>query len=373
VGVAAGLLQAGADGGVAHPTLDAWWQERGFRGDVNHLPILMIDGFFDVESRGAFEGYQALKRDGAHLVVIGAHDGAPEGTDAGHGEMQAWFDHYVRGIANGVQRHPRAQLWMSDGDREDMLAGKYVRYDASDWPVPRTRWESLRAAPDGSLSLETPAETAEQSYAAVPAAPGSSDPPNTAILGPNGVNQLADAFPAFTEMEPAQRLGLSYTTEPFASDVLAAGPASLELRLSSTAPETGIWTVISDVAPDGTAHPVASGRLLNTYPRIDPRRSLHDPRTGDVVEPYGRYDRKEPAAPGEARLYRVELWPIGNRFQRGHRLRLHVLGASAASLPSAPAVNTIRVGGRDGARLLLPVLPGSDLRTALPPLRERTG
>ena len=74
--VAAGLADAGPERGVAHPTLDAWWRERGFRGDVNHLPILMIDGFFDVESRGAFQAYQALRGDGAHLSSIGAHDGA---------------------------------------------------------------------------------------------------------------------------------------------------------------------------------------------------------------------------------------------------------------------------------------------------------
>ena len=46
----------------------------------------MVNGFFDVESRGAFQGYQELRDDGAHLVVIGAHDGAPAGTDAGYGD-----------------------------------------------------------------------------------------------------------------------------------------------------------------------------------------------------------------------------------------------------------------------------------------------
>src|SRR3954447_7119631 len=86
--VAAGLADAGLSAGN-HPMLDGWWRERSFRGDVNHLPILMVDGFYDVESRGAFEGYQALCGDGAHLLVIGAHDGAPAGTDAGAGEMGA--------------------------------------------------------------------------------------------------------------------------------------------------------------------------------------------------------------------------------------------------------------------------------------------
>src|SRR5262249_49779947 len=88
--VALGLFSAGLTE-LQHPDLDSWWLQRGFQGDVNPLPILMIDGFFDVESRGAFEAYKALKGDGAHLTVIGAHDGAPVGTDAGVGEIGAWF------------------------------------------------------------------------------------------------------------------------------------------------------------------------------------------------------------------------------------------------------------------------------------------
>src|SRR3954449_12306568 len=98
--VALGLNQAGLSG-LLHSTLDSWWKERGFRGDVNHLPTLMIDGFFDVESCGAFQGYQGLRDDGAHLVVVGGHDGAPAGTDAGLGEARSWLDRYVRDVANG--------------------------------------------------------------------------------------------------------------------------------------------------------------------------------------------------------------------------------------------------------------------------------
>jgi hypothetical protein len=335
---------------------------------VNHLPILMIDGFYDVESRGAFQAYQALRGDGAHLMVIGAHDGAPAGTDGGAGESEAWFDHYVRGLANGVERHPRVQLWLSDGDREDDLAGKFVRYDASDWPVPGTRWESLALDPapsgtarslnDGSLGLTRPSQVTEQSYPTLPSLPTNSDPPNTAIIGSSGFNTLADAFPPLTDMTLAEPLGLSYTTKPFTADVWSAGPASLELRLASTARETAVWAVLSDVSPDGTPHPVASGRLLSSYPEVDPERSLRDPRTGEIVQPYGVYDHKTPAEPGQQRLYHIEFWPIGNRFKRGHRLRLHILGASAASLSGTPAVETVQVGGRDGSRLLFPVLPG---------------
>lgn len=375
IGIVGGLADAGSNP-LMHQSLDGYWQERGMRGDVNHLPILVVNGFFDVESRGAFQAYQALRNDGAHLMVVGAHDGVPAGADGlREAEDAAWFDHYLRGIDNGIDAQPRVKLWLSDGDREDDLAGAFVRYDGADWPIPGTRWESLaldatpsgtaRSLNDGSLSLDRPAATATQSYPTIPTFPGASDQPNTAIVGPNGVNALAEAVPLLTETTLAEPLGLSYTTRPLSSAVLSAGPLSLELLLSSTASESDIWAVISDVSPDGAPHPVATGRLRTSYPNIDATRSLTDPVTGDVVQPYGIYASKSPAQIGEQRRYFVEFWPIGNRFKAGHRIRLDIFGVSAASTPAGLALNTVVVGGQNGSRLLFPVLPGSNLGEAL--------
>lgn len=360
---------------LAHPTLDGFWRERGMRGNVNHIPTLVINGFFDVESRGAFEGFRALRRDGARLMVIGAHDGAPQGTDGGTGATRDWFEHHLSGADNGVERRPEVQLWLADGGREELAAGRFVRYDGEDWPIRGTRWTSLSLDPtrsgtarslnDGSLRLAASAAAREQSYPALPSLPTNTDQPNTSLLGAGGLDALTSALPPLGDMTLAEPLGLSYTTQPLRDDVLSAGPATLDVRLASTAPETPIWAVVSDVSPDGTPHPVATGRLLSSFPGVDEARSLTDPRSGAIVQPYGRYDRKDRATPGEARRYRVELWPIGNRFRAGHRIRLHIVGASAASLPGVPAVNTVTAGGPDGSRLLLPVLPGSDLSAAL--------
>jgi uncharacterized protein len=335
----------------------------------------MIDGFFDVESRGAFQAFQALRGDGAHLVVVGAHDGAPAGTDGGLAESRGWLDHYVRGVPNGVEQHPRVQLWMSNGSRESDLGGRFVRYDSSDWPVPGTQWVPLALDPaksgtahslnDGTLSLGSPQRAARQSYPAVPTLPSNTDPPNTAIVGGFGINQLANAFPPLTEMTLTEPIGLSYTSRALRAPISAAGPLDLDVRLSSTAPATPIWGVVSDVSPDNVAHPLMAGRLLSSYPNIDRARSLVDPQTGAVVQPYGVYSHASPGGVLHSRLYHVELWPIGNRFEAGHRIRLDFVGASGASRPGVPAVNTIEVGGSSGSRLLFPVLPGSDLRAAL--------
>jgi putative CocE/NonD family hydrolase len=349
-----GLLGTGVSA-LTHDTLDSYWRQRGFQGDVNHLPILMIDGFFDVESRGAFQAYQALRGDGARLEVIGAHDSAPKGTDGGVADMQTWFDHYLRGAA--LPDQPRVRLWMSDGDREDDLAGDFVRYDGADWPVPGTTWQNLHLGAGGTLTTTRPKRSASESYPQVSSFALNSDPYNTAIAGSAGLNALTTAFPVLSDMTVAEQLGRSYTTAPLKAPLLSAGPAAVDLRLASTAPQTNIWVVISDVWPNGTPHPIAAGRLNSDFPKVDRDRSLRDPRTGAIVQPYGRFDQRDPATIGRARTYYVEIWPIGNRFRTGHRIRLTVLGSSDASEPSAPGLDTITVGGHRGSRLLLPVLP----------------
>jgi putative CocE/NonD family hydrolase len=364
-----------------NPTTTSYWDARSFQGDVNDIPILMVDGFFDVESRGAFQAFQALRDGGAHLYVVGAHDGVPAGTGGDSSERAAWFHRYLRDVANGVEDHPRVSLWLADGRREDLLAGTFVRVDADDWPVPGTQWEALALDParsgsatsinDGTLTLGTAATIATQLYPAVPSLPTATDPPTTSLLAANGAagfsgNDLARAFPALTNMTIPEKLGLSYTTAPLAADVVSAGPASLEIDLAGATGATDIWAIISDVSPEGAANPVAVGRLRTDYPNIDPARSLIDPQTGWVVQPYGIFDTADPPAPGAYRPYHVEFWPIGNRFKAGHRIRLHVVGVSAYYLETTPSMNLVRVGGPGGSRLLLPVLPGSDLHTALP-------
>ena len=137
----------------------------------------MIDGFFDVESRGAFEAYQRCAATAPPARRRGARRRAG-GHRWGRRRDAAWFDRYVRGVDNGVEQHPRVQLWIADGDREDLLGGDFVRYDAADWPVPGTRWARWRSTRrssgtahsinDGSLGLRSPART---TYAVLPGGP----------------------------------------------------------------------------------------------------------------------------------------------------------------------------------------------------------
>ena len=119
-----------------------------------------------------------------------------------------------------------------------------MRHDGADWPIPGTRWRTLRLGPAARSTADAAGGHAIESYPQVPSLPGDSDPYNSAIAGLHDTNI-------------SQRLGRSYTTAPLRHDMLSAGPAALDVRLSSTAPQTNIWAVVSDVWPDGTPHPMA--------------------------------------------------------------------------------------------------------------------
>ncbi|GAA3513005.1 CocE/NonD family hydrolase [Aeromicrobium panaciterrae] len=377
--VVTGLLSSGLGAGLLHPTLDTFWRERGFRGNANNIPTLLVDGVFDVEPRGDYQAFQQLRADGVdtHLLVVGGHDGAPKGTDNGVAEIEKWFDHYVRGVDNGVESHPAVQLLLANGDREDMLAGKYVTVDGDDWPLPGTTWSELslsrtkagvaKSLNDGSLSISGPdAAVSRQIYPAVTSVPTNTDPNTIATTGGGFGGPLNNFFgfvPALTEMDVSNLTGLTYTSKPLSQPVTAAGPATLDVRLSSLTPTTSIWAVISDVSPDGKAHPMAVGRLNTAFPDVIASKSLHS--GGELVQPYGDYSTLKPALPLVARDYHVEFWPIGNRFEAGHRIQLSIVGQSALSLPTLPSLNTVSIGGSSGTRLMFPTAPGSDLAAAL--------
>jgi putative CocE/NonD family hydrolase len=368
VPVLAGYPQLAADY-LAHSTLDDWWRERGMRGDANDLPVLAIDGFFDVEARGAFEAFQELAGNGSHLYVVGAHDGVPVGSGGTEEVTRRWFDHHLRDLGTGIEDDPAVQLWLADGDRAEMLAGRFVTATADAWPVPGTTWVPLhlsgersgtaRSLNDGTLRLDVPNEPSSALHVPIPSLATATDAPTTSLLG------LFNGSPQLTTMDGPEALGLSWTTDPFGTDVLMAGPASVELALTSGVPEGDLWVVLSDVHPDGTAHPMATGRLRSSFPDLVEERTRRD-ASGAVIQPLNDLSTKRLVPPGTEHRYFVELWPIGNRFKAGHRLRLHLVGSSLFSVPTTTGPMLVREGGADGGSVLrVPVLPGSDLPTAL--------
>ena len=83
-----------------------------------------------------------------------------------------------------------------------------------------------------------------------------------------------------------------------------------KVSLATAIPGTGIWAVLSDVAPDGSAHPLTAGRLNTNYPNVVDGKSFMDGQ-GRIVQPFGDYSKASPAPVLAHRQYQVEFWPVG--------------------------------------------------------------
>jgi hypothetical protein len=361
-GTALGFVSVGADV-LANSTDDAFWQQRTFQGDTDHIPILADTSFYDVEPDGPFAAFNATKTYGSHLLVYGAHDGSPAGYPGPFPQYENWFDHYLLGQPLSAANQPVVSAYLGNGSRAQFLSGNVTHLTGATWPLSGTAWSTLYLSAahtssvasinDGSLSTQY-AGSGSQSYPFIPSEFTETDLHNTSVLD-SELDEAGEALPELNNMSLSAATSLTYTSPALTKSWTMVGPGALDIDLSSVEPVTDIYAVVADVLPNGTAYPVATGALRTSFPDIDQGCSLRD-NQGDVVDPCNDFSHTSDASPGKLRQYQVELLPMGNVFAPGSRIRLYLLGTPIDQIPSLPGLNTVALGGTANSRLLLPGL-----------------
>ena len=160
---------------------------------------------------------------------------------------------------------------------------------------------------------------------------------------------------------PPDGTAATFTTDPLRKDLAWLGSGSVDLQLASTAPDTDLEVLISEVRPDGNEVYVQRGWLRASHRKLDPARTTE-------TRPYQthRLEDVELLTPGEPAEMRVELFPTGHVFRAGTQIRIWVEAPAAvsglwgfASLP-APAQNTIFHSPAQPSSLALPIARGVD-------------
>jgi putative CocE/NonD family hydrolase len=246
------------------------------------------------------------------------------------GPALRFFDVFVKGEGSPGDI-PRVQ-WH--------LAHDGYRTDAS-WPPP--------GAETTSLYLDALDEASGASAGALTATPPSA--PSRATWGfdpTDPVPSPAESSWSYLLEYPDERDAaarpdvLVFDTAPLDRDLDLAGPASLWVRVASTAVTADVFARVLDVAPDGAAHLVIRGQAEFT-------------------------------APDESTLRCVELGHTGYRLRAGHRLRLQLASSDFPEYPLNPgtgenrwlaaeilrAEHTLMTDAAAPARLEFTVLPGS--------------
>ena len=268
----------------------------------------------------------AANLNGKLLLGPGSHCVPPPSFDLS-GEVRRYFDHYLKGIDNGIDRDPRVTMWVvnapkgQEWHRTNSLPG--VGVPRTPFYPDGTRSNSAPSVNDGSLSAS--------------ATQGSDSFQVDYDVG------SADYF-AFW-VDPMDKHGLTYTTAPLAANKTLAGFPVLHVKAAADQRDVNVFAYLEDVAPDGKAEVVSFGRLAASHRKLS--KAPYD--TLGLPWHSGRQRDVAPITPGQPVSLALELTPTVRIIPAGHLLRLAIAGAdhrqrnlAEIKVDPAPRITIIR-------------------------------
>lgn len=284
---------------------------------------------------------EAANLGGKFLAGPGSHCVPPQGFDF-TGEVTRYFDHYLKGIDNGIDRAPRATYWVEGLNGK----GQYVR--SSQLPgtsAPRRAWflaggtsGTAKSANDGTLAADS-------------AANGSDSFTVNYDLPP-------PEYFAFWPM-PMDEKGLSYTTSALEKPLKLIGYPVVHLEMGADRTDADVFAYLEQVSPVGKTEVIAFGRL-----KISHRKTARAPY--DVVRLPWHSGLSKDVAPlpvGQKAMLDFAMTPVSRVVPVGARLRVTIAGADPRQRnlqeikQTPPPVLTLFRGGKAGSRIDLPVVP----------------
>ncbi len=181
-----------------------------------------------------------------------------------------------------------------------------------------------------------------------------------------GDGGLWTATPPYRWQSPPAGSAASYVSAPLAEDKVVLGAGYVRAWIKASARTVDLQATVTEVRPDGKETFVQGGWLRANERKLDAAKStplapVLSLRKRDVAPlPRGRFAKVT-----------IPLYYQGHAYRKGSRIRV-ILSAPDGDQPiwafrarpkGAPTV-TVR---RRGSRLVLPVVPGVDVPTPLPP------
>ncbi|MEV7065658.1 CocE/NonD family hydrolase [Streptomyces collinus] len=324
---------------LRHQRRDDYWRHASVCEDYASVrcPVLASSGWADGYSNAVTRLLGNLDVPRKGLIGPWSHKfphlGEPGPAIGYLQELVRWWDHWLKGVDNGVMDGPMLLAWMQDSvppsTSYEERPGRWV--GEPDWPSPHIRPETH------PLTRHTigPAQEAT-------AAPSEGGAAMT-VRSPLSVGQFAGKWASYNappDLPYDQREedggSLVFDSEPLAEPVEILGSPSVELDLTVSEPVALVAARLSDVSPDGAATRVSYG-ILN----LTRRDSTESP---------------EPLEPGRRYRATIPLNGVAQSFPPGHRIRLSL---STSYWPLAwPAPKPALLGVHEhSSTLTLPVRP----------------
>lgn len=343
-----------------HPTFDEYWkaEDASRHFDKMNVPCFTVGSWYDFMNQGSIASFQGRqhkggpKSRGTQMLLIGPwlHGRLNKGNRVGdlvypekaswpvEAHMIRWFNHYLKGISNGVEKDPTVRYFVMGAVGEPEAPGNVWR-SADDFP-PASERTAFYLHEKGGLSETRPTGK-------MGSTDWESDP-----LHPMKIP--GRAFPGARDATPfeQQKEVRTFTTKPLETAMEWTGRVHAEIFLSSTAPDTDLIVRISDVYPDGRSI------LIVDYPwRVRYREG---------------FDREVLLKPGEVAKVAFPVGWMSQVFNKGHRIRVTIASTGAPLYEPNPqtgkpltiefpkeaakAVNTVHHNRRNASRILAPIL-----------------
>ncbi len=391
---------------MSHGDYDDYWKNSGVDvvahvAEYKDIPVYHLSGWYDSwGTQVANMNYVVLSKNKKSLqrLIMGPWThGGRQLTYAGEAEFgpdarldflpfeQRWFDHWLKGIDNGVDREPHVRIFvMGGGDAHRTPEGRiYVGghwRNENEWPLARTVPTPYYLHSDGVLSPEKPVLESPTSYTFNPRHPvptiggnisSASAPPShhnsierpgdTEDFMENGAQDQRCSMTIWTcdDNRPlsARNDVLVFQTAPLEQDVEVTGRLIVKLWASSSAPDTDFTAKLIDVYPPN--HDFPAGVDLNIGDSIVRARYRNSLEHATMM------------TPGEVYPFTIEMYPTSLVFQRGHRIRLDISSSNFPRFDVNPntgeplnnnrrwaiAVNTVYHDGPRPSQIILPIIP----------------
>ena len=274
-------------------------------------------------------------------------------------EQHRFFDHFLKGVDNGIMDEPGVRYALID----DWEQWRWTFAD--DWPPPEARpfryvfapgpSGSVASVNDGALVPEDAGgnESAE--------ADGSAydeyqvDPTTTTGTASRWDNAVGQGPMVYRDLTPNDAKSLTYTTTPLESDMVVVGHPVATLYVSADAQDADLYVLLEEVSPNGQSRYVSEGtmRLSHRNPAPAPWDNLGLPYQTSVQADLS------PLVPGEVARVSMDLQPTATLFNAGNRIRITVMGADADNTEPPHFTPRIRLhrSREHPSGVTLPVLP----------------
>ena len=324
-------------GWLEHQRYDAFWKHGSLREDYGAIEAatMLVTGWADGYTNIALRGManlncpkRLLAGPWSHADVETSRPGPNLDLDR---EMARWWDRWLRGEDNGVDREPPIVVFVRRPvtPAADLEAYPGTWRFESGWPLDRVRERGFALAEaeagqagDGPDRLEVRGDVGW-----------------TAWLSCAGLPPWGQAV----DQRPDEAYSLVYDW-PLEGELEILGAPVLRARVASSAPVAYLSARLCDVHPDGTSQLVTRGLLNLTH-----RDSREEP---------------SPLEPGRAYDVSFELDVTSWVFEPGHGVRVDLAGTDWPNCWPPPAPLTLTIE-REGSQLVLPIVDGP------PPIAER--